>query len=58
MIGQKNLIELLEQKGIRDKFKVILGGAPVTQTWVNECQADGYADNAIEAVKLIKKLMG
>jgi len=57
MIGQKKLIETLEHKGIRDKFKVILGGAPVTQSWVDECQADGYADNAIEAVKLIKKLM-
>ena len=57
MIGQKKLIEILEHRGIRDKFKVILGGAPVTETWVNECQADGYADNAIEAVKLIKKLM-
>jgi len=57
MIGQKKLIEILENKGIRDKFKVILGGAPVTKNWVNECQADGYADNAIEAVKLIKKLM-
>ncbi|MGB5912444.1 MAG: B12-binding domain-containing protein [Promethearchaeia archaeon] len=57
MIGQKKLIEILEDKGIRDKFKVILGGAPVTKNWVNECKADGYADNAIEAVKLIKKLM-
>jgi len=57
MIGQKKLIEILENKGIRDKFKVILGGAPVTKNWVNECQADGYADNAIEAVKLIKNLM-
>jgi len=57
MIGQKKLIETLKERGIRDKFKVILGGAPVTQNWVNECQADGYADNAIEAVKLIKKLM-
>ncbi|MFX1494157.1 MAG: B12-binding domain-containing protein [Promethearchaeota archaeon] len=57
MIGQKKLIEILEQRGIRDKFKVILGGAPVTQNWVNECQADGYADNAIEAVKLIKNLI-
>ena len=57
MIGQKILIDSLEQKGIREKFKVILGGAPVTQNWVNECQADGYADNAIEAVKLFKNLM-
>ncbi len=57
MIGQKKLIETLKERGIRDKFKVILGGAPVTKNWVNECQADGYADNAIEAVKLIKKLI-
>ena len=57
MIGQKTVIEKLEYKGLRDKFKVILGGAPVTNAWVEECGADGYAGNAIEAVKLVKSLL-
>lgn len=57
MIGQKKIIEILENRNIRDKFKVILGGAPVTNTWVNECRADGFAGSAIEAVKLVKSLL-
>ncbi|GAI35715.1 unnamed protein product, partial [marine sediment metagenome] len=56
MLGQKKVIELLRQKEIT-KFKVILGGAPVTSAWVEECKADGYAENAIEAVKLVKTLL-
>jgi len=57
MVRQKRVVELLENKGIRDKFKVILGGAPVTERWVEECGADGYAENAIVAVKVAKNLM-
>lgn len=57
MIGQKKIIEILESKGIRDKFKVILGGAPVTNTWVTECGADGFAGSAVGAVNLVKKLL-
>jgi corrinoid protein of di/trimethylamine methyltransferase len=56
MFGQKKVVELLESRGIRDNFKVILGGAPVTPSWVRESGADGYADNAVEAVKLVKHL--
>jgi corrinoid protein of di/trimethylamine methyltransferase len=57
MFGQKKVVELLESRGIRDDFKIILGGAPVTSSWVKESGADGYADNAVEAVKLVKHLM-
>lgn len=57
MFRQKKVIELLESKGIRNKFKVIIGGAPVTPSWVNESGADGYADNAVEAVNLVKRLI-
>jgi trimethylamine corrinoid protein len=57
MIGQKKVIEKLVEKGVRDKFKIMLGGAPVTQNWVEECKADGYAENAVSAVKLAKDLM-
>ncbi|TXT56139.1 MAG: hypothetical protein BAJALOKI2v1_630004 [Promethearchaeota archaeon] len=57
MMGQKKVIEILEEKKIRDRFKVVLGGAPVSAEWVEETGADGFADNAIEAVKVIQKLM-
>jgi len=57
MIGQKKLIDILKEKGIRDKFKVLIGGAPVTKKWVDEIGADGTAENAVSAVKLAKKLM-
>ncbi|MFX0014405.1 MAG: B12-binding domain-containing protein [Promethearchaeota archaeon] len=58
MIGQKKIIELLEEQGIRNKFKVMLGGAPVTSKWVDECRADGYAENAVAAVTLAIQLLG
>lgn len=58
MIGQKKVISLLKEKSLVDRFKVIFGGAPVTSAWVEECNADGYAENAIDAVKLVKSLLG
>jgi corrinoid protein of di/trimethylamine methyltransferase len=57
MIGQKKVIDILKKRGIRNNFKVVLGGAPVTDNWVKECKADGYAANAIDAVKVIKNLL-
>lgn len=57
MIGQKKVVELLKEKGIRDKYKVMLGGAPVTENWVQECEADGYAGNAVAAVALSKEML-
>jgi trimethylamine corrinoid protein len=58
MMGQKKIIDILKEKGLSNKFKVIFGGAPVTNKWVAECGADGYAENAIDAVKLVKTLLG
>ncbi|MFX0140297.1 MAG: B12-binding domain-containing protein, partial [Candidatus Hodarchaeota archaeon] len=58
MFGQKKIVEILKEKGMVDKFKIILGGAPVTNTWVEQCNADGFAENAIDAVKLVKSLLG
>ena len=57
MVGQKRLVDLLIERGIRDKFKILVGGAPVTKKWTEEIGADGTAENAISAVKLAKKLM-
>jgi len=58
MMEQKNLIEYLKATGKREKFKVLVGGAPVTEQWAREIGADGYAKDAIEAVKVAKKLIG
>ena len=57
MFGQKKIIEILKERNLLNRFKVILGGAPVTSSWVKECNADGFAENAIDAVKLVKSLL-
>ena len=57
MFGQKKIIEILKERNLHERFKVILGGAPVTSSWVNECNADGFAENAIDAVKLVKSML-
>jgi corrinoid protein of di/trimethylamine methyltransferase len=57
MFGQKKIINILKERNMLDRFKVILGGAPVTNSWVAECNADGFADNAIDAVKLVRSLL-
>jgi 5-methyltetrahydrofolate--homocysteine methyltransferase len=51
------VIEELKKKGLRNKVKVMVGGAPVTQEHADKIGADGYADNAVDAVKLAEKLM-
>ncbi len=57
MQNQKKVVEILEEKKARGDIKIMLGGAPVTKSWVEECGADGYAENAVEAIKLTKMLM-
>lgn len=54
---QKDLIEFLEAKGVRDEFIVLVGGGVVTQDWANEIKADGYGQDAIATVELAKKLL-
>jgi len=51
-------IEALEKAGIRDKVKVMIGGAPVTEKYAQEIKADGYASDAGAAVTKAKKLLG
>lgn len=51
-------IELLEEKGLREKVKVIVGGAPITGEFAKAVGADGYAGDAVRAVELAKKLVG
>jgi corrinoid protein of di/trimethylamine methyltransferase len=56
MINQKRLVALLKERKIRDKYKVLVGGAPASHRWAEEVGADGYAENAVAAVKLAKSL--
>ena len=56
MPNMKNTIEELKKAGVRDKVKVLIGGAPVTQRYADDIGADGYSDNANGAVNLARKL--
>jgi trimethylamine corrinoid protein len=56
MINQKRFVGLLKERSLRDKYKVLVGGAPASQKWAEEVGADGYAENAVAAVKLAKSL--
>jgi len=58
MEGQRTVIEELKKAGLRDKVKVIIGGAPVSQPWADRIGADAYAENAVDGVNKIKKLTG
>lgn len=55
MPSMKTTIEALKQAGVRDRVKVIIGGAPITQKYADEIGADGYSDNAPAAVNLVKQ---
>jgi corrinoid protein of di/trimethylamine methyltransferase len=58
MPNQQKTIEALKAAGLRDSVKVMIGGAPTTRAWADEIGADGYAEDAIEAVATAKGLMG
>ncbi|ADL51003.1 corrinoid protein [Clostridium cellulovorans] len=57
MEGMQTVIELLKSENIRDRFKVMIGGGPISQSFADKIEADGYSTNAAEAVKLAKKLI-
>jgi len=57
MTMMKNVIQALEKAGIRQKTKVMIGGAPITQQYADEIGADGYSDNASAAVALARKFV-
>ena len=58
MLFMKDMIEALEEAGLKNKLKVIIGGAPITQSYADEIRADGYAPDAASAVDLVKAVMG
>jgi corrinoid protein of di/trimethylamine methyltransferase len=55
MPSMKTTIDALKQAGVREKVKVLIGGAPITQKYADEIGADGYSENAVGAVALAKK---
>ena len=57
MFGQKLLEEALQEAGIREKVKLMVGGAAVTQEWANQIGADGYAEEVTEAVEKAREFM-
>jgi 5-methyltetrahydrofolate--homocysteine methyltransferase len=56
MRAMEQTIKALEEAGVRDKVKIMIGGAPVTQSFADQIGADGYASNAASAADLAKKL--
>jgi 5-methyltetrahydrofolate--homocysteine methyltransferase len=57
MRSMESTIKVLEEAGLRDKVKIMIGGAPVTQAFADQIGADGYASNAASAADLAKKLV-
>jgi 5-methyltetrahydrofolate--homocysteine methyltransferase len=58
MTMMRSTITAIEEAGLRDRVKIIVGGAPVTRTYAEEIGADGYAPDASRAVSLAKQLIG
>ena len=58
ILNQEDVILNLKEAGLREQVKVIIGGVPASQEWADEIGADGYAENATEAVEVVKRLVG
>ena len=56
MDGMATIIDMLKEEGIRGRFKVMIGGGPISQAFADRIGADGYADNAATAVKVAKEI--
>jgi len=55
---QREEIEELEATGLRDRFKVLVGGGPITREWAEQIGADGYGADALEGLDVAKRLVG
>ncbi len=58
LLNQETVILTLQEAGLRDRVKVIVGGAPASPEWAQEIGADGYAENATDAVRVVKEMVG
>ncbi|MHB1344817.1 MAG: cobalamin B12-binding domain-containing protein [Thermoleophilia bacterium] len=57
MPGATEVVTLLKDKGVRDRFKVVVGGAPTSQEWADKIGADGWAEESGGAIDVIKELI-
>jgi len=58
MPAQKELEDELKKAGLKERYKTMVGGAPVTQRWANKIGADAFAENASTCAKLARELLG
>jgi 5-methyltetrahydrofolate--homocysteine methyltransferase len=58
MLHQQEIVEALKEAGLRDQVKIMVGGAPITESWAEKIGPDGYAEDAIGAVVEAKRLVG
>ena len=58
MYNQKVAVEAIKEAGLRDRVKIIVGGAPITRNWAMEIGADGFAEDAAKAVAEVDRLCG
>jgi 5-methyltetrahydrofolate--homocysteine methyltransferase len=57
MTNMQTAIEAIKEAGLRDQVRIIIGGAPITKAYADEIGADGYAEDASSAVRLVKKVL-
>ncbi len=57
MTNMQHAIEAITEAGLRDKVRIIVGGAPITKSYADEIGADGYAEDASSAVRLVKEVL-
>lgn len=58
MDAMADVVTILRQQGIKDKFKVVVGGGPISQGFADQIGADGYSKDAANAVRLCKRIVG
>jgi methanogenic corrinoid protein MtbC1 len=56
MAGMADVIQMLEQSGLRDQVKIIIGGAPVSEEFARSIGADGYGSDGFQAVAVVEAL--
>jgi corrinoid protein of di/trimethylamine methyltransferase len=57
MLRQRDVVQALREAGLRDRVKVVVGGAPTDPDWAEAVGADAYAENAVEAVRVARSLV-
>jgi 5-methyltetrahydrofolate--homocysteine methyltransferase len=58
MNSMRTTVDALKEAGVRDRVKVLVGGAPITDRFAREIGADGFSENAVEAVAVARKVLG